>query len=306
MYDPGMRIAITGASGMVGQAVTAALRDRGDDPVAVVRAGDGEIRWSRNGFAPSGALSGFDAVIHLAGESIGSGRWSEAHMHRIRESRVGGTQAVVQALREANPRPRTFVCASAVGYYGDAGDQVLPDDAPPGDTFLAQVVHSWEHEASAAERLGVRTAMARFGIILSPQGGALRQMLPAFRLGLGGRLGDGGHYMSWIHLADAVRGVLHALDGHIDGPFNCLAPAPVTNREFTRVLAKVLHRPAVVAVPRFVLRLVLGKLADAGLESQRATPQRLPASGFEFRFPELKGALVDLLGPSPRGRATLS
>jgi hypothetical protein len=263
--------------------------------VAVVRAGDGQLRWSLDAFDPPDALSGFDAVIHLAGEGVGSSRWSAARKERIRDSRVLGTRTVVQALRDADPRPSVLVSASAVGYYGDNGDGILNDDSPPGDTFLAEVVRSWEHEASAASEIGVRVAMPRFGIILSPDGGALQQILLPFRLGVGGRLGDGRQYFPWVHLDDAVHGVLHALDGHIDRPFNCMAPTPVSNRDYTRELASVLRRPAIFPVPRFVLRMVLGELADSVLESQRAMPQRLVDSGFEFRFPGLRAALVDLL-----------
>jgi uncharacterized protein (TIGR01777 family) len=302
-YSATVRVAITGASGLVGRAVSAALKERGDEPVAVLRTNEGQLRWSLDAFDPPNALSGFDAVVHLAGESVGGSRWSSARKERIRDSRVRGTRTVVQALRDADPRPSILVSASAVGYYGDNGDGILNDDAPPGDTFLADVVRSWEHEASAATELGVRVAMPRFGIILSPAGGALQQMLLPFRLGVGGRLGDGRQYFPWVHLADAVRGVLHGLDGHIEGPFNCMAPNPVTNREFTRELASVLRRPAIFPVPLFVLRMALGELADSVLESQRAVPQRLVASGFEFQFPRLPAGLIDLL-TGPHGSLT--
>ncbi len=294
-----MRVAITGASGFVGRALAEALRARGDEPVAARRSGDATLRWSTtDGFTPPNALSGFDAVVHLAGENIASGRWTDARKARIKASRVEGTRRVVEATKAADPRPATLVSISAVGYYGTPGSAELDEDAPAGTDFLADVCAAWEAEAVEAEALGVRVARLRLGTVLGVGGGALGKMLPAFKLGVGGRLGDGDQYMSWVHLQDVVRAILHMLDDpDCSGPYNVTAPAPVPNRDFTKTLGKVLGRPTVLPVPKFALRAAFGEMADhILLQGQRVVPKRLRAAGFTFEHAELEAALTDALG----------
>ncbi|MEM6292689.1 MAG: TIGR01777 family oxidoreductase [Myxococcota bacterium] len=294
-----MRVAITGASGFVGRALAEALRARGDEPVAARRSGDAALRWSTaDGFTPSNALSGFDAVVHLAGENIASGRWTDARKARIKASRVEGTRRVVEALKAADPRPATLVSISAVGYYGTPGGTELDEDAPAGTDFLADVCAAWEAEAVEAEALGVRVARLRLGTVLGVGGGALGKMLPAFKLGVGGRLGDGDQYMSWVHLEDVVRAILYVLDdANCSGPYNVTAPTPVPNRDFTKTLGKVLGRPTVLPVPKFALRAAFGEMADhILLQGQRVVPTRLRAAGFAFEHAELEAALTDALG----------
>ena len=300
-----MKIAITGSSGFVGRALTAALVDRGDTVTPAKRKasnGNGGLVWdSHRGFDPPHALSGYDAVVHLAGESVGGGRWTDERKAEILRSRVEGTAAVVQAIEAASPRPTVFVCASAVGYYGDRGDVELTEDEPPGEGFLAEVSRRWEDEAKRAEFLDggrVRVARLRFGTILGRGGGALPRMLPAFRMGVGGRLGDGHQYMSWVHIDDVVAAIITVLHNEdAFGAFNVTAPDAATNREFTRALGKALHRPTVLPVPQVALKAVFGEMGEALLlAGQRAIPQRLQRLGFRFEFGNLRAALDDLLG----------
>lgn len=240
-------------------------------------------------------LGGADAVVHLAGAPIGV-RWTAARKRAIRESRVAGTRRVVQAIARAAPRPRVLICASAVGFYGDRGDDVLTEESLPGEDFLARVVLDWEQ---AARESPVRSVQMRFGLVLSPLGGALAKMLPAFRAGAGGRLGSGTQWMSWIALHDLVRAVRFAIDAEeLAGPVNAVAPHPVTNGEFTGTLARVLRRPAVIPVPAFALRMLFGEMADLTLlASQRVTPSRLEGAGFRFDHPLLQDALRHELSP---------
>ncbi len=295
-----MRVLITGASGLVGRALGAKLRARGDDVVPAVRRADAEgVRWDvERGFEPPDALSGFDAVVHLAGENVGGGRWTAARKRRILDSRVHGTRSVVAALEAARPRPRVLVSASAIGLYGDdAGDDIKTEDSPRGEGFLADVVDAWEREALAAEALGVRLVRARIGVVLSPDGGALASLLPLFRWGVGGRVGSGRQWMSWIHIDDLVAAMLSLLDDeHARGPINLTAPQPATNTELSHALGAVLHRPSFLPAPAFAVRLALGEMSVIALGGQRVLPAALEARGFEFAHPALDEALADLLG----------
>jgi uncharacterized protein (TIGR01777 family) len=295
-----MNLLVTGASGFIGSALVPRLTAAGHSVRRLTRrtpAGPGEYRWDPPaGTIDPDALKGLDGAVHLAGETI-DGRWTAAKKARILSSRVDGTRILSDALAALEPRPRVFVCASAVGLYGDRGEEELTEASPPGDSFLAEVVKQWEAASRPAQDAGVRVVRLRFGIVLSPRGGALRRMLIPFRLGLGGRLGSGRQWVSWISLGDALRAVEHALaDDALAGAANAAAPNPVKNAELTKALARVLRRPAILPVPVPVLRLVLGELAGELLASIRASPERLAETGFEFADPELEPALRRLLG----------
>jgi hypothetical protein len=244
-----------------------------------------------------GGVSGFDAVVHLAGESV-VGRWTEAKRKAIRESRVLSTRNLATALAHSEAKPRVFVCASAIGFYGDRGDEVLGEESPMGRGFLAEVCQEWEDASRIAAEAGIRTVNIRTGLVLSARGGALAKMLAPFKLGLGGRLGSGRQWMSWIHMDDMVGAIHHVLGAEsLTGPVNLVGPHPVRNSEFTKVLAVVLRRPAIFPVPQFALRLAFGKEAaeEMLLASQRVEPARLAASGYVFRFRELRAALENLV-----------
>jgi uncharacterized protein len=295
-----MNVLVTGASGFIGSALVPALTAGGHAVRRLTRGTptDGaEYRWDPEGGAiEPAALTGVDAVVHLAGETV-DGRWNAAKKDRIVRSRVDGTRTVSEALAALEPRPRVLVCASAVGLYGNRGDEWLTEESTPGQSFLAEVVRQWEAASRPAEEAGIRVVRLRFGIVLSPAGGALRRMLIPFRLGLGGRLGSGRQWMSWIALDDVVSAIEHALvTEELAGAANAVAPNPVTNAEFTKTLGRVLRRPAILPVPRPVLRAVLGEFAGELLSSVRAVPGRLPETGFEFRRPALEPALRVLLG----------
>ena len=271
-----MKIAITGAGGFVGSALANAARARGDDVIAVPRGGT--------------HFGGADAVVHLAGAPIAV-RWTAARKKEIRDSRVLGTQRVAEAIATSIVKPRVFVCASAIGFYGNRGDEVLTETSGTGSDFLAGVVRDWE--AAAAGATGARVVQLRFGIVLSPDGGALAKMLLPFRMGAGGRLGAGTQWMSWIGLHDLVRVILFAIDNaSLVGAYNATSPNPVTNADFSATLGVVLHRPAIVPVPEFSLKLMFGEMAEgAMLASQRVLPARLHAAGFQFEDAELADAL---------------
>ncbi|MFN0007883.1 MAG: TIGR01777 family oxidoreductase [Planctomycetota bacterium] len=297
---PPADVLVTGASGMVGRSLASFLTTGGHRVRRLVRGaprnGD-EFRWDpERGELDPAALEGVHAVVHLAGENIAGRRWSEAQKARIRASRVAGTRLLVDAMRRATRPPRAFVCASAVGIYGDRGDELLAEDSAKGEGFLAEVCEQWEAEARRAD--GVRSVQLRFGVVLSPAGGALAKMLLPFRLGLGGRIGDGRQWMSWIALDDAVGAIHHALFAEgIDGPVNAVAPQAVTNAEYTRTLGRVLRRPTVLPMPAFAARLAFGELAnELLLASQRVQPRRLRETGYDFAYPELEGALRHQLG----------
>ena len=279
------------------------LSTGGHQVTALVRRepGPGQIRWdpAGSGLDPA-ALRGVDAVIHLAGESIAEGRWTESRKRELMESRRTGTRLLAEAVAQAPDGPRTMVSASAIGYYGNRGDELLTEASPPGKGFLPEVAVAWEEGLLPAKAAGVRTASLRIGLLLTPEGGLLQRMLLPFRLGLGGPLGDGTQWMSWIAAEDLIAVFLHALTrDDIRGAVNAVGPEPVRNADFTRTLARVVHRPAVLPVPAFALRLAFGEMADqAILASARVVPSVLQATGFQFKYPKLGPALGHLLaGP---------
>lgn len=290
-----LRVAITGASGLIGSAVARRLEREGHMVIRMVRRearGPGEARWDPDGATvDAAALEGLDGLVHLAGENVGA-RWTEERKRRIRASRQGATRLLAETVAKLGRKPKAFVMASAIGLYGDRGEERLDEMSAPGGGFLAEVVREWEAAAQPAVQAGVRTALLRFGVVFSARGGALQRLLPPFRLGAGGVIGSGRQWMSWLSLDDAVDLVLFALrDERVSGPVNAVAGS-VTNAEFTRTLAKVLGRPALVPVPAFALRLLFGEMADETiLTSQRVLPRRLTQMGYSFRHPELEGAL---------------
>lgn len=278
-----MNVAITGASGFIGRAVAENLRDSGH----IVRAVS-----LRGGLEP-GALAGVNAVVHLAGEPVAQ-RWTAAARDRILRSRVEGTRALVAAMR--GQPPQVLISASAVGYYGSRGDEVLTESAPPADDFLGRVAAAWEEAAQAAESLGVRVARLRIGVVLGPSGGALARMLPPFRLGVGGRLGSGHQWMSWIHIDDLIALIAFLMkESTVRGAFNATSPFPVTNREFTRALAEAVHRPAILPVPALALRWMFGEMSEVLLASQRAFPDAAQRAGFVFEHPDIYAVLAQLV-----------
>jgi len=298
-----MRILVTGSSGLVGTALLSHLKAEGDDVLRLVR-GDRpvaptEIRWNAGEDAiDEEGLEGLDEVVHLAGENLADGRWTRARKDRIWRSRVEGTLLLAEALARRRAKPRVLVSASATGYYGDRGDAPLDESSGPGSGFLARLCEAWEGATEPAARAGIRVIHLRTGVVLSSAGGALPKMLPAFQLGLGGPLGSGAQYLPWIALDDLIR-VIHVAIAKetLRGPLNAVAPSPATNREFALALGRVLHRPAGFPVPAFLLRILVGELADEGLlASQRVMPARLLATGFSFRHPELVEALRHALG----------
>lgn len=295
-----MRIAITGASGFVGSALTGALHAASHDVVRLVRAaepGHGAAKWTpATGEIDRAALGRVDAVVHLAGENIAGGRWTAARKRAIADSRIGPTAALCRTLLGLPHPPRTLVCASAIGIYGDRGDELLDEQSAPGTGFLADVAERWERATDVAAAGGIRVVNLRFGMVLDGSGGALPRIARPFRFGVGGRLGDGRQWMSWITRHDLVRALRFALEHDaLRGPVLGVAPEPVTNREFTRALAHALHRPAMIPAPRFALRVVLGEMADMVLASQRCVPARLTAAGFGFEQPTLDVALPAVL-----------
>lgn len=305
-----MKIVVSGSTGVIGSPLVEALKQRGDEVVRLVRrpqaAGGGALHWDpERGTIDRAGLEGVDAVIHLAGENV-FGRWSPAKKQRIRDSRVQGTRVVSEALAALTNRPAVLLAASAIGYYGDQGDTPLTERSrpPAGSDFLAEVARDWEAASASAARAGVRVVNLRFGVVLTPSGGALGKMLPPFRLGLGGTVGSGNQYVSWIELGDLIRAILHLLErSDLSGPVNMTAPAPVTNRELATALGRVLHRPSGVPVPAFALKLAFGAEGAEMLQSgQRVLPERLVASGFKFRFQTIEPALRHLLAPSESGR----
>jgi uncharacterized protein len=300
-----MKVLIAGASGMVGAAATARLRAGGHTVLPLVRppqiAGSGQVAWdAETGQMDLNGAAGADAVINLSGASIASGRWTESRKQLLRSSRIEATRKLVDALARLDPRPKVLVSASAVGYYGNRSDELLTEDSSPGEDFLARLVRDWEAEAQRAEEFGIRTVMLRFGVILSAKGGALAQMLGPFRAGMGGRLGSGKQWMSWISLVDAVRLIEEAVaKDSWRGAYNAVAPTPVTNAEFTRTLSHVLRRPAIFPVPPLALRVLFGEMAEEMLlASQRVEPKRLVQDGYSYSHERLEPALSDTLTES--------
>jgi uncharacterized protein (TIGR01777 family) len=303
-----MKIAVSGATGLIGTALRRALEQRGDDVVPLVRRqpppGEHAVAWDpERGTIDRVGLEGMDAVIHLAGENV-FGRWTAAKKQRIRASRVAGTTLVSETLATLQRRPATLLAASAIGYYGNRGAEPVTEASAPGDDFLAQVSSDWEVASRVAARAGIRVVNMRIGVVLTPAGGALATMLPPFRLGLGGWVGSGKQYVSWIVLDDIINAMQHLLDRRdLTGPVNLTAPAPVTNRELAKTIGKVLGRPVLVGVPGFALSLAFGSEGAEMLQSgQRVLPERLTTSGFRFSFTELEPALRHLLAPSERAR----
>jgi uncharacterized protein (TIGR01777 family) len=320
------RILISGASGLVGSALVPFLESHGCEVTRLVRhtsRAANEVVWNPVSPIPPSLASGFDVVIHLSGESV-AGRWTQAKKRRIRDSRVVSSQNLSQALAVAEKEPAVFLCASAIGYYGNRGEEVLTEESPSGTGFLAEVSREWEAATKPASDAGIRTVNLRIGIVLSRNGGALKQMLLPFRLGLGGRIGSGRQWWSWIHIDDLISAIWHILQtttnlegqapvpsassgqalseaegspsGQFSGPVNMTAPNPATNAEFTRTLANALHRPAILPIPAVAARIAFGELADAGLlASARVAPKKLLASGFTFQFPILGEAFKALL-----------
>jgi len=292
-------VAVTGASGLIGTALTAALEKRGDRVVPVGRhPPDGGVAWDLAARRIDVvALQGVDAVVHLAGERI-DGRWTATKKRRILDSRVEGTELLAGALAGLGRPPAVVVSASAVGFYGDRGDEELAEDSQPGTGFLAEVCERWEAAAAPIASPDTRLVLARTGIVCTPDGGALGRMLALTRLGLGGRLGNGRQWWSWITLEDEVRALLHLLDAPVTGPVNLVAPGTCRNAEFVRALARALRRPAVLPAPALALRAALGEMANGLLlASARVRPAGLEDSGLEFRSPDLASAITELLSP---------
>jgi uncharacterized protein (TIGR01777 family) len=296
-----MKVLVSGSHGLVGSALVSSLRGEGHEVFALVRhapSSQSEVEWyPERGSLALARLEGMDAVIHLAGESIADGRWNEAKKQRIRKSRVKGTTVLSDALANLKHPPATLISASAIGYYGSRGDLILTEQSAPGNDFLAGVCVEWEQATESARQQGIRTVLARFGIILSADGGALKKMLPPFRMGVGGRVGSGQQWMSWIALDDVIGGLTLALNNDsLQGPVNFVAPNPVRNSEFTKVLGKALSRPTIFPIPEFGLRLAFGEMADALLlSSQRVKPDRLVSVGYQFHYSQLDVALLDVL-----------
>jgi uncharacterized protein (TIGR01777 family) len=296
-----MKILISGSHGLVGTALIKALETDGHEIFRLVRHypnTENEIEWSPDRYSIQLArIEGFDAVVNLAGESIAEGRWTDEKKRRIRESRVKGTKLLGDALANLTSRPKTFICASAIGYYGNRGDETLTETSAPGDDFLAEVCVEWEKATALATEKGIRVVNTRFGVILDANGGALAKMLPPFRMGIGGKIGSGKQWMSWIALDDVVGALKFALANEtLKGPVNFVAPNPVTNAEFTKTLGKVLSRPTLFPIPAFGVRLAFGEMADALLlSSQRVEPGRLSTSGYQFRCSELDQTLRQVL-----------
>ena len=300
-----MRVAITGSTGLVGSEMVAVLSAAGHEVVRLVRrvpapGEKGVLRWDPvKREVDAAKIEGSDAVLHLAGENVGAGRWTAARKAAIRDSRVNGTRLLCDTLAGLDRPPETLVCASAIGFYGDRGAEPLTEESSPGTGFLSEVCREWEAASEPAVRKGIRVVTLRIGVVLSPKGGALSRMLPVFRAGLGGVIGNGRQYVSWIALDDLVGVVLHALrSGELRGPVNAVAPRPVTNRELTEALGKALSRPTPLPVPAFALRLAVGReMADTLLlASARVVPRRLEETGYPFLYPELGRALRHLLG----------
>ena len=306
-----MKVAITGATGFIGRKLVSELLTEGHQVEAITREPESARkrlpaqcacrRWDPMAGPDPDIIRGVDAIINLAGEGVADARWAPARKEAIRSSRVLMTRAlvgVISALPQ-NTRPRALISASAIGYYGDRGDELLDEQSAPGNDFLAEVCQAWEREAFVVERLGVRAVVVRIGVVLGKEGGALQKMLLPFRLGLGGRLGSGRQWMSWIHLDDLVGLFVSAIsDAEVSGAINGVAPTPVTNAAFTAALGQVLHRPTVLPVPAIALRLTLGEMSSILLGSQRVLPRAAERLGVTFRYPHIAGALADLCAKS--------
>jgi len=297
-----MRIAVTGASGLIGSALTRSLTADGHDVVRLVRrppAGPDEVRWDPEaGTVDTAGLAGTEALVNLAGAGIGDHRWNDARKKVLRDSRVNGTAAIARAAAALDTPPRVLVCGSAIGYYGDTGDSWVDEDSPVGEGFLAELVQDWEAAAEPARAAGIRTAHARTGLVVAKDGGAWVSLFKLFKAGVGGRLGSGRQYWSFIALHDELAALRHIIDTpELSGPVNLTAPDPLTNREITTAMGRVLHRPTLATVPAPALRIALGEFAADVLSSQRVRPQRLLDSGFAYAFPEIDQSITAALHP---------
>ncbi len=297
-----MKVLVSGSSGLIGQAVIAFLTADGHRVTRLVRPGsargEDRVNWNPTaGTVDLAGLEGFDAVVHLAGENV-AGRWTPAKKSKILQSRVKGSRLLSETLAKLRAPPEVFVSASAIGYYGNREEELLTEESEPGTLFLSEVARRWEEATAPATQRGLRVANLRMGFVLSGAGGGLSPMLPLFKLGLGGRIGNGRQYMSWVAIDDVVGAVRHALTtDSLQGPVNVVAPSPVTNAEFTEVLGQVLRRPTLLALPEFAVRFVLGEMAtNLLLVSARVQPSRLLATSYQFRFPQLEPALRHVLG----------
>lgn len=300
-----MKVLVTGATGFVGRRLCETLHGRGDTVAALSRDAEAAKRnvpaletaypWNPD-YEPASAesLAGVDAVVHLAGETV-VGRWTEAKKNAIRDSRVIGTRNLVAGIAQAESKPAVMVSASAIGFYGDRDEEELIEQSAPGDDFLADTSIAWEEEARKVESLGVRLARVRIGVVLGPGGGALDAMLLPFKLGAGGPLGSGRQWWSWIHRDDLVGLILHLIDHDLSGAFNGTAPAPARQKDFARVMGRVMHRPAFMPAPAFALKIVMGGFATELLSSKKVLPQATMESGYQFQHPELEAALTDIL-----------
>lgn len=297
-----MNALITGGTGFIGRTLARRLSNpiiagRSREKIRAIFGGETEAReWDQNkGIDPS-FLDGVDTVFHLAGESVFDGRWNDAKKKRIRDSRVESTRSLVEAIEKAEQKPKTLICGSAVGIYGARGEEKLTEQSTPGDDFLAGVCIDWEKEALKAEAFGVRVVNIRTGVVLGSEGGAFAKMLQPFKLGLGGRLGSGEQFMPWVHIDDQVGILLHAMENvEVRGPVNAVAPESLRNKDFTKALAAALHRPAILPVPEFALKLVLGEFATVLLGSQRVVPDVALQSNYTFSYQEIGEALRDLV-----------
>jgi uncharacterized protein (TIGR01777 family) len=292
-----MKVIVTGSTGMVGTDLCAQLQADGHEVARLVRrpaAVDNEIQWNpADGTIEADKLEGCDAIIHLAGENIAGRRWSDAFKSKIRDSRVKGTRLLAEAVAGLNSPPSVVVCASAIGYYGDRGEEVMLEDSLPGDDFLANICQEWERAADPLRSRGIRTVHLRIGVILSSKGGALAKMLFPFKMGVGGVIGDGRQYMSWVSLDDAIGALMHCMNRtDLQGPVNGTSPNPATNREFTKTFGKVLNRPTILPMPAFVAKLAFGEMGQAlMLASTRVVPKKLQDTGYQFRYSNLEDAI---------------
>ncbi len=292
-----MNVIMSGARGLLGSEISPRLKKNGHQVRRLVRsekdASASDVLWDPIKGEIHGDLKGFDAVIHLGGESIASGRWTDEKKKQIRDSRVKGTTFLSESLAKLDSPPKVLLCASAIGFYGDRGDELLDENSSPGRGFLADLCQEWEKSTEAARQAGIRVVNARIGVTLSPKGGALGKMLLPFQMGAGGDIGDGKQFMSWISIDDVAQAIVFCIENEsMSGPVNLTAPSPVPNSKFTKALGAVLHRPTIVPMPAFAARLALGEMADELLlSSAKVMPKKLQAAGFSFAYPEVEGAL---------------